>query len=135
MSVPGPQAAPAAGAFESASGPGGPSGNTVRPAGSYMPPTFPQSEPASNAEGFIAKAAEVLAKSDGGDVLLAELKSMLDGEAPATDADAAPTSVAKDDGWPLDLATDSFLNEKPAMQDEDDFGRDPDGLGRGKLVN
>jgi hypothetical protein len=98
-----------------------------------MPPTFPQSEPAANAEGFIAKAAEVLAKADGGDALLAELKGMLDAEAQPGDEVKAP--VAKDDGWPLDLATESFLNDTPAVRDEDNFGFDPNGLGRGKLVN
>jgi len=134
LGVPGPQATPADGAFEQPGGVAGPSGNTVRPAASHMPPAFPQSEPAASAEGFMAKAASVLAKAENGDALLAELKGMLNAEAQPGDEKASHDDVKKDDGWPLDLSTPHFLEDKPAVSDEDDFGTDPSNLGRGKLV-
>jgi hypothetical protein len=37
--------------------------------------------------------------------------------------------VAKDEGWPSDLATESFLEGKQALANEDDFGDDTPGLG------
>lgn len=135
--APGQQAVPGGGqggAFEAPSGPSGPSGNTVSPAASYMPPTFPQSEPAAGAQGFMAKAAQVLAKAENGDALLGELKALLDAEAQPGDGNDLKDEVKKDDGWPLDLATESFLEDKPAVRNEDDFGKDPGGLGRGKII-
>lgn len=134
ISVPGAQAAPASGAFESASGPTGPASNTAKPAARYMPPAFPQATPVASGEGWMAKAAEFkasLAKAEGGAGLLAEFEAMLAQE-PAKPGDAAPTQVTKDDGWPGDLATDSFLEGKQAFANEDYFGTDPNGLGRGK---
>src|SRR5690606_13904706 len=57
VAVPGPQGAPTSGGFESGAGPAGPTGNTVRPEGRWMPDAAPQSTPTGGAEGFIAKAA------------------------------------------------------------------------------
>ena len=82
----------------------------------------------------MAKAAEFktsLAKAVGGASLLAEFEAML-GQEPAKEGDAAPTQVNKDDGWPGDCATDSFLEGKQAFASEDYFGTNPNGLGRGK---
>lgn len=131
--APGDQASPAGGAFEMPSGVAGPSGNTVRPAGTFMPPTFPQSEPAAGAMGFMAKAAAALAKS-GDAAVLNELKAILEGEAKPGDGDALKDSVRKDDGWPLDLATKTFLEGKNEIPSEDDFGPDPHNLRRGKVL-
>lgn len=136
FSVPGLQAAPAGGAFETSSaGPSGPPSNTAKPAARYMPPAFPQSEPAAAAQGFMAKAASILEKSAEGKTLLAEFNALLGNEpAQPGDGDGFKKAVSKDDGWPHDLATDTFLNGKPAVANEDDFGTDPNGLGRGKPV-
>ncbi len=137
LSVPGGQAAPASGAFEGASGPTGPASNTAKPAARYMPPAFPQTAPASSGEGWMAKAAEFkahLAKAAGGAGLIAEFEAMLANE-PAQVGDTAPTQVSKDDGWPGDLATESFLEGKQAHASEDYFGTDPNGLGRGVQVD
>lgn len=125
----GSQAAPAAGAFESASGPTGPASNTAKPEARYMPPTFPQSAPAGAAEGWMAKAADLLKSVDGGQALVAEFQAMLNAEAQPGDGDEERKEAAelakKADGWPDDLATESFLDDKPAVRDEDDFGSDP----------
>lgn len=123
------KATPAAGAFENASGPTGPASNTAKPTARYMPPTFPQSSPAGAAEGWMAKAADLLKSVDGGEALVAEFQAMLNDEAQPGDGDDArkEAELAKkdDDGWPADLATESFLDDKPAVRDEDDFGSDP----------
>lgn len=133
FSVPGPQAAPATGGMEVPSGPTGPLSNTAAPALSAMPPAFP-TVPASGAEGFIAKAAAVLAKAENGQALLAELTGMLTAEAQPGDGRAS--YVEKDDGWPHDLATKTFLDGATPTPAEDDFGGDPAvGLPRGKLVD
>lgn len=124
LGVPGPEASPASGAFESASGPTGPASNTASPAARYMPPAFPQSEPAASAEGFMAKAADVLKSVDGGEALLDELKGMLNTEAKAGDGEGF-TKEIKDDGWPLDLSTPSFLEGEPEVKSDEDFGVDP----------
>ena len=78
----------------------------------------------------MAKAHVELAKSDNGKALLAEFESMLDAE-PAKPGDKEPTEVSKDEGWPSDCATESFLEGKQAIANEDDFGDDTPGLGRG----
>lgn len=133
MAVPGPQATPSGGAFEAPSGPTGPASNTARPAMTAMPPAFPQSEPAANAEGFIAKAE--VAKS--AEALLAAAHSLLAEEGKSHQepvAEALKAPMNKDDGWPADLASESFLQRKPEVAPEEDFGGDPEGLGRGKIV-
>lgn len=127
---PGPQAAPSGAAFESASGPTGPATNTAAPASRAMPPV-PGAQP-TGAGGFMAKAREVLGKSAEGQALLSEFASFLD-SAPAegvTFDDDAKAPVAKDAGWPDDLANEHFLNEQAAPEDADNFGTDPDGLSR-----
>jgi len=129
--------APEGSAFAGAAGPSGPASNTASPAARYMPPATPQSEPASPSEGFMAKAAALLEKSADGAALMTELKAMLDAEAQPGDGAAAKAeaaAAAKDEGWPLDLATEAFLENKPAVRSEDDFGADPSGLGRGKII-
>lgn len=127
--APGQEASPSSGAFEAPSGPTGPAGNTARPAASHMPPTFPQAEPAASSEGFIAKAED----KD----LLDAMHGMLDDEGKAHKEEVhadLKDEVKKDDGWPLDLSTESFLERKPEVPAAEDFGSDPDGLGRGKVV-
>jgi len=131
--APGTQASPSSGAFENNAGPTGPVGNTVRPAASYMPPASPHSTPAANAMGFVAKAAEVLAKS-GDAAMLNELKAILEGEAKPGDGEEMKDNVRKDDGWPADLATKTFLDGKSEIPTEDDFGPDPHNLRRGKVI-
>lgn len=126
------QGAPS-GAFAGAAGPTGPASNTASPEQRIMPPAFPQSTPTASSQGFMAKAAQVLAKADNGEALLAELGAMLDQEAEAGDGDAVATD-SRDDGWPLDLASESFLDGKQ-VPPADNFGVDPNGLGRGKTVD
>lgn len=126
---PGPEGVPTSGGFENGGGgPTGPASNTAAPAGRYMPPAFPQATPAASAEGFIAKAdafKENLAKAHGGEALIAEFNAMLGAEttegAPAIEA----VPVQKDDGWPKDLAAESFLNGTEPVAAADDFGADP----------
>src|SRR5690606_30018402 len=105
VAVPGPQGAPTSGGFESGAGPAGPTGNTVRPEGRWMPDAAPQSTPTGGAEGFIAKAAAVLSKAEGGDALLGELRSLLSTE--STSAQELGLVA-----WPNDLSSQAFLDGK-----------------------
>jgi len=138
------KASPSTGAFEAASGPTGPASNTARPAARYMPPAFQQSEPAANAEGFLAKAATVLKSVDGGELLLGELAAMLSEDAkaeavaagePTADKGSAEPIAKMDDGWPSDCAAESFLKGEPEIKEDEDFGADPADLGRGKTIS
>ena len=113
----------ASGGFEGASGVTGPASNTAAPAARYMPPAFPESTPAASAEGWMSKAAVVL-KSHGEDALLAELTAMLGEEAQPDDGKEEVEVAKNDDVWPDDLATESFLADKPAVAEEDNFGPD-----------
>lgn len=119
LSVPGPQSAPAAGAFESE---GSMSGPAPTADARIMPPALPQSQPAAGAEGFMAKAEKVLAKAVDGNMLIAALRDELEDK-------PAPVIAKDSDGWPTDLARDTA-----DVDAEGDFGFDPAGLGRGKLV-
>lgn len=114
----------ASGGFEGAAGPTGPASNTASPEARYMPPAFPQSMPTGAAEGWMAKAADLLKSVDGGEGLLAELTEMLNAEAQPGDGEEDVIKSDDDDGWPADMATESFLDGKPAVRDEDDFGAD-----------
>jgi hypothetical protein len=127
-----PEAPAASGGFESPTGITGPASNTAMPEARHMPGSAPQSEPAASPEGFMAKAKSLLAKSDGGEALLAELQSLLDAEVAdesiTVEGEDAPAAgkVAKDDGWPADLATGSFLEGTEPVPGAEDFGSDPD---------
>ncbi len=130
-----PQAPVASGGFESPAGITGPASNTASPEARHFPGSAPQSEPAANAEGFMAKASAILAKSDGDEAgLVAELKALLDAEGAEGDdvtivdekENLAKTNRNKDDGWPADLATGHFLDGKEAVEDVEDFGNDPE---------
>jgi hypothetical protein len=122
VSVPGPQASPSGAAFEAASGPTAAAGT---PALRAMPPAFPTS-PAAGAQGFMAKARDVLGKSAEGQSLLAEFSAMLDAEpAQPGDAEAGAPAEVVDHGWPRDMSTSTFLEGSKPVASEDDFGADP----------
>jgi hypothetical protein len=127
-----PQAPAASGGFESPTGITGPASNTALPEARHMPGQAPQSEPAASPEGFMAKAKSLLAKSDGGEALLAELQTLLDAESGddgiVVEGAEAPAAekVVKDDGWPADLATGHFLEGTDPVPTTEDFGSDPD---------
>lgn len=135
VSVPGPQASPGAQGFE-ASG-GDMSGPAPTAAARAMPPAFPVS-PAASGQGWISKAEveAVIAKADNADALAAAMKDLLSQpvEGDIT-IEQEPEAVAKDDAhWPADLASKQFLDGEKVTDDVIDFGDDPDGLGRGKIV-
>lgn len=127
-----PQAPVASGGFESPSGITGPASNTAMPEARHMPGQAPQSEPAAESKGFMAKAKSLLAKADGGEALIAELQAILDAEggegSDVTVVEDAPAveKVAKDDGWPADLSTPQFLDGAEAVESVEDFGIDPE---------